>query len=103
VTVESDSGREFPTTGGIDMIRIGNVSVKCSVFASSSFFRASAMSCFSAILAPLVMLLRHNGRSYAMDSQEFVSILKRFNKTLRESLKRFFFPPSERLPVLSSP
>ena len=69
---------------------------------AARFFCASAMSCFSAFLAPLVMLLRHNGRSCAMASQEFVSILKRFNDTLRESLKLFFYPPAERLPVLSS-
>jgi hypothetical protein len=62
------------------MLRIRNINVKCSVFASS----------FSAILAPLVMLLPHDGQSCEMASQELVSILKRLNKTLRESLKHFF-------------
>jgi hypothetical protein len=42
---------------------------------TARFFCASAMSCFSAILAPLVMLLRHDGLSFLIVSQEFVSIL----------------------------
>ena len=62
------------------------------------FFWASAVRLFSAARAPVVSLLRQVGRSRARDSQVLRLMSKSLRDTLRQSLNRFFCPPTERLP-----
>ena len=65
--------------------------------------RAARFLCLvSAALTSVVFLLCHVGRSSAGVSHMLTSMSKSFRDVLRESLKRFFCPPTERLPWYSS-
>jgi hypothetical protein len=86
---------------------------KWSVFMAwvlvSLFFLITRLTCASVFLsssarrAPNVMLPRHSRRFWARVSQELTWMLRIFSDTFRESLKRFFWPPAWRFPLLSSP
>ena len=70
-----------------------------------SFLRLSAadFALSSCQLAPWWIAARHVTLSEAVCSHEAGSIPKDFSETFRVSLKRFLWPPSERLPFCSSP
>ena len=70
---------------------------------SSRFCLASSVRFSSCIRQPALIRLRQVGRSSATVSQVSISMSKDFREALSVSLKRFFCPPTERLPSESSP
>ena len=63
------------------------------VFLVSLFCSAKDLQLLSYDFQPLKMEERHCGLSRAVCSQEAQLISNAFNKALRESLNRFFWPP----------
>jgi len=72
----------------------------CALF--PFFFIAVSVPCFSAESAAEEMRLRQVKRSSAKASQELTLMEKSFSEAFQVSLKRFLWPPTERLPWTSS-